>query len=115
MQRLDAATDGAAVFADIRFEMAAQFLQGAPIPDREARLAALRAEIEAAAAEEMLVRNLYAFRKVGLQDLEAYVAAHENEAMGWLSRQVGYGMRDLMVAATGRMIGAILDVTMKKP
>lgn len=115
VQRLDAATDGARVIADMRYEMATQLLGGMQMPDREARLAQLRNQIEAAAPEEFALRALYVARKIGTPDLEAYVRAHENEAMGWLARQIGYGTQKVMLDAMGRMVSAILEVAARKP
>ncbi len=114
IQRLDVATDGFQVLADTRYEIAAQLLGGMPMPDREARLAQLREQIAANAPEEFVIRNLHASRKVGVADLEAYVHAHENEAMGWLARQVGYGTQKAMLDAMGRMMSAILEVAARK-
>lgn len=110
IQRLDAATDGSQVLADMRYEMAAQLFGGMQIPDREARLAQLRAQIEASAPEEYVIRALYSSRNLGIKELESYARAHESEAMGWLARQVGYGSQKVMLDAMGRMLGAILEV-----
>lgn len=117
LQRLDAATDGAAILADISYTSAAQFLAAAPMSpsERAAQLEQLRARLEVSSPNEFLIRNLYALRKVELKDLEAYVAAHEQESMGWLARHLGYGMRDLMEGAVARMVASMEAVSARKP
>ncbi len=114
IQRLDAATDGSRIIADMRYEMATQLLGGLRMEDREARLAEVRAQIEAAAPEEYALRALYVARKISTKDMETYVHTHENETMGWLSRQIGYGTQKVMLDAMGRMVSAILEVAAGK-
>jgi hypothetical protein len=66
-----------------------------------AQLAAMREQIETNATNEFVVRNLYMTRSLDITTLETYVKAHENEPMGWLARQLGYGMQRAMVKAAG--------------
>jgi hypothetical protein len=114
IQRLEAATDGAAVIADMRYEVAAYLLEQAQVPDREGKLAELQAQVAGPAQEEYLARSLFATRQVSMSDLEAYVSAHENDAMGWLARVIGYGVKDLIVASSARMLSAIAAASESK-
>lgn len=103
IQQLDTATDGARILADIRYESVEVMMgQHATAEDR-AKLPEMRKQIETAAQNEFLVRNLYVVRKLDNATLEAYVRAHENEPMGWLARQMGYGIQRAIVKAVGEL------------
>lgn len=103
LQQLDTATDGSRILADIRYEsVEAMMGQHATAEDR-AQLPELRKQIDMAAQNEFLVRNLYVVRKLDNATLEAYVGAHENEPMGWLARQMGYGIQRAIVKAVGEL------------
>jgi len=41
------------------------------------------------------------------------VHAHENEPMGWLSRQLGYAIQRSMVEAMTRMTNKLVDLAAK--
>lgn len=103
IQQLDTATDGSRILADIRYESVEVMMgQHATAEDR-AKLSEMRKQIETAAQSEFLVRNLYVVRKLDNATLEAYVRAHENEPMGWLARQIGYGIQRAIVKAVGEL------------
>lgn len=103
IQQLDTATDGSRILADIRYESVEVMMgQHATAEDR-AKLLEMRKQIETAAQNEFLVRNLYVVRKLDNATLEAYVRAHENEPMGWLARQIGYGIQRAIVKAVGEL------------
>lgn len=103
IQQLDDATDGARIIADMRYEaIEAMFGDKATAEDR-AKLTAMRAEIETSAKNEFVARNLYATRKLDPATLEAYVRAHQNEPMGWLARQLGYGIQRAVVQAVAQV------------
>lgn len=101
--RLDAATDGARILADIRYESIEAMLGDKASAEDRAQLAAMREQIEVAAKNEFVLRNLHMTRKLDIATLESYVKAHENEPMGWLSRQLGYGSQRAIVKAAGEM------------
>jgi len=101
--RIDAATDGARIFADIRYESIETLLGDKGSAEDRAKLAAMREQIETNAKNEFVLRNLHTTRKLDIVTLEAYVKAHENEPMGWLARQLGYGTQRAMVKAVGEM------------
>lgn len=103
MLRLDAATDGARILADIRYESIEAMLGDKASAEDRATLAAMRAQIETSAKNEFVLRNLYTTRKLDIATLDAYVKAHENEPMGWLSRQLGYGVQRMLVKASGEL------------
>jgi hypothetical protein len=103
MLRLDAATDGARVLADIRYESIEAMLGDKASAEDRARLAAMREQIETGAKNEFVLRNLHTTRKLDIATLKAYVMAHENEPMGWLSRQLGYGIQRMLVKASGEL------------
>lgn len=114
IQRLDSATGGSRILADTRYEMVSKTLGGMLTEaDREARLAKLREQIDANAPNEYLLLTLYACRKIESKDLEGYVHVHENEPMGWLSRQLGYAIQRSMVNAVTRMADKLVDFTAK--
>jgi len=81
--------------------------------DRKTKLAKLREQIDANAPNEFLLLTLYACRKIDSNDLEGYVHAHENEPMGWLSRQLGYAIQRSMVEAMTRMTNKLVDLAAK--
>lgn len=101
--RLDAATDGARILADIRYESIEAMLGDKATAEDRAQLAAMREQIETNAKNEFVLRNLHMTRKLDIATLETYVKAHENEPMGWLARQLGYGIQRAIVKATGEM------------
>ncbi|MDP2030084.1 MAG: hypothetical protein Q8K12_10650 [Thiobacillus sp.] len=101
--RLDAATDSARILADIRYESIEAMLGDTASAEDRAKFAAMREQIETNAKNEFVLRNLHLTRNLDLATLEAYVKAHENEPMGWLSRQLGYGIQRAIVKATGEM------------
>lgn len=101
--RIDAATDGARIFADIRYGSIETLLGDKGSAEDRAKLAAMREQIETNAKNEFVLRNLHTTRKLDIVTLEAYVKAHENEPMGWLARQLGYGTQRAMVKAVGEM------------
>ena len=101
--RLDAATDGASILADIRYESIEAMLGDKVSAEDRAKLAAMREQIETNAKNEFVLRNLHMTRKLDIATLEAYVKAHENEPMGWLARQLGYGTQRAMAKAAGEM------------
>lgn len=116
IQRLDTATGGSRILADTRYEMVSKTLGGMLTEaDRDARLAKLREQIDVSAPNEYLLLTLYACRKIESKDLEGYVHAHENEPMGWLSRQLGYAIQRSMVNAMTRMAEKLVDLTAKGP
>lgn len=111
IRRLDAATGASRLIADMKYEMTEKTLAGMlNEADRAGRLARLREQIDASAPEEYALRALYTVRKADIKDLDAYVAAHENEAMGWLARQLGYGIQRATMGAMGRMTEKLLDI-----
>ncbi|OYY92810.1 MAG: hypothetical protein B7Y41_14660 [Hydrogenophilales bacterium 28-61-23] len=113
-QRLDAATGSSRIMADMKYEMLHKAVAGMlSETDREAKLAALRAQIDAQAPDEFALRTLYTWRKANIQDLEGYVRAHKNEAMGWLSRKIGYGMQNAMTHSMGEMMSKLLALGAK--
>lgn len=101
--RLDAATDGARIIADIHYESIEAMLGDKASAEDRAQLVAMREQIETNARNEFVLRNLHMTRDLDIATLEAYVKAHENEAMGWLARQLGYGTQRAMVKAAGEM------------
>jgi hypothetical protein len=101
--RLDAATDGARVLADIRYESIEAILGDKASADDLAKLAAMREQIEINAKNEFILRNLHMTRELDIATLEAYVNAHENEPMGWLARQLGYGTQRAIAKAAGEV------------
>jgi hypothetical protein len=114
-QRLDAASGSSRIIADMKYDMVKKMLSGMPNEsDREAQLAKLREQIDANAPEEFLVRTLHAWRNAETQDLEGYVKSQENEPMGWLSRQLGYGTQRAMVDAMGKMTEKLMGLATKK-
>ncbi|MBN8766091.1 MAG: hypothetical protein J0I76_07170 [Thiobacillus sp.] len=116
IQRLDTATGGSRILADTRYEMVSKTLGGMLTEaDRDARLAKLREQIDVSAPNEYLLLTLYACRKIESKDLQGYVHAHENEPMGWLSRQLGYAIQRSMVNAMTRMAEKLVDLTAKGP
>lgn len=114
IQRLDAATGSSRILADMRYEMVSNTLgRMLAEADREAKLAKLREQIDANAPNEFLLLTLYACRKIDSKDLEGYVHVHENEPMGWLSRQLGYAIQRSMVDAMIRMTDKLVDLAAK--
>lgn len=101
--RLDAATDGARILADIRYESIEAMLGDRAGAEDRAQLVAMREQIETNAKNEYVLRNLHMTRELDIATLEAYVKAHENEPMGWLARQLGYGTQRAMVKAAGEI------------
>ncbi|MBW8370518.1 MAG: hypothetical protein K0M66_06050 [Thiobacillus sp.] len=99
--RLDAATDGARILADIHYESIEAMLGDKASAEDRAQLAAMREQIETSAKNEFVLRSLHMTRKLDVATLETYVKAHENEPMGWLARQLGYGTQRAMVKAAG--------------
>lgn len=114
IQRLDAATGSSRILADTRYEMVSKTLgRMLAEADRKTKLAKLREQIDANAPNEFLLLTLYACRKIDSNDLEGYVHAHENEPMGWLSRQLGYAIQRSMVEAMTRMTNKLVDLAAK--
>lgn len=113
--RLDAATDSARILADIRYESIEVMLGDTASAEDRAQLAAMREQIETNAINEFVLRNLHLTRKLDIATLETYVKAHENEPMGWLSRQLGYGVQRTMVKATGEMARSMAALAPSKP
>ena len=115
IQRLDAATGSSRILADMRYDMVSKALgRMLDEADREAKLATLREQIDANAPNEFLLLTLYVSRKIDSKDLEGYVHAHENEPMGWLSRQLGYAIQRPMVDAMIRMTDKLVDLAAKR-
>jgi restriction endonuclease Mrr len=108
--RLDAATDSARILADIRYESVEALLGDKATAEDRTKLAAMREQIETAAKNESVVRLLHLTRKLDSATLESYVKTYENEPMGWLARQLGYGMQRAVVKAVsevGRNLAAL--------
>lgn len=101
--RLDAATDGTRILADIQYESLEAMLGDKASAEDRAQLAAMREQIETNARNEFVLRNLHMTRKLDNAALEAYVKAHENEPMGWLARQLGYGLQRAIAKAAGEV------------
>ena len=103
VQQLDVATDGSRILADIRYESVEAMMGPKASAEDRTKLTEMRKRIETEAQNEFLARNLFAVRKLDNATLGAYVKAHENEPMGWLARQMGYGIQRAVVKAVGEL------------
>lgn len=101
--RLDAATDGSRILADIHYESIEAMIGDKASAEDRAQLVAMREQIDTNAKNEFILRNLHMTRKLDIPTLETYVNAHENEPMGWLSRQLGYGLQRAIAKAAGEV------------
>jgi hypothetical protein len=103
VRALDDATDSSRIGADTRYALAKAMLDKDAGADQRDTLDSMRTQYDSAARNNFLVRTLLLSAKLDPAEFESYVRINQQDAMRWLSKQLGYATQRAITHAIQTM------------